>query len=102
SVTSPENEKGTFPAPSSRADDGDRTRDPRLGKPMLYRLSYVRVGLDSSRVRNCDFRRAGAAGPLSGCVVLRLSSGSSSSAAWLPAASGGSSRHRCRTAAEAT
>src|SRR5919108_3535733 len=26
------------------ADDGDRTRDPQLGKLMLYRLSYVRVG----------------------------------------------------------
>jgi hypothetical protein len=26
-----------------RADDGDRTRDPQLGKLMLYRLSYVRA-----------------------------------------------------------
>ena len=26
------------------ADDGARTRDPWLGKPMLYQLSYVRVG----------------------------------------------------------
>jgi hypothetical protein len=25
------------------ADGGTRTRDPRLGKPMLYQLSYVRV-----------------------------------------------------------
>jgi hypothetical protein len=25
------------------ADDGTRTHDPRLGKPMLYQLSYVRV-----------------------------------------------------------
>jgi hypothetical protein len=25
------------------ADDGDRTRDPQLGKLMLYQLSYVRV-----------------------------------------------------------
>jgi hypothetical protein len=24
------------------ADDGDRTRDPQLGKLMLYQLSYVR------------------------------------------------------------
>jgi hypothetical protein len=24
------------------ADDGDRTRDPHLGKLMLYQLSYVR------------------------------------------------------------
>jgi hypothetical protein len=28
---------------SLRADDGDRTRDPQLGKLMLYRLSYVRA-----------------------------------------------------------
>jgi hypothetical protein len=26
------------------ADDGDRTRDPQLGKLMLYQLSYVRAG----------------------------------------------------------
>ena len=25
-----------------KADDGDRTRDPQLGKLMLYQLSYVR------------------------------------------------------------
>ncbi len=28
---------------SSRADDGTRTRDPHLGKVMLYQLSHVRV-----------------------------------------------------------
>ena len=28
-----------------RADDGDRTRDPQLGKLMLYQLSYVREPL---------------------------------------------------------
>jgi hypothetical protein len=27
------------------ADDGIRTRDPHLGKVMLYQLSHVRVGL---------------------------------------------------------
>src|SRR5205814_10533385 len=27
-----------------RADDGTRTRDPHLGKVMLYQLSHVRVG----------------------------------------------------------
>ena len=27
-----------------RADDGIRTRDPHLGKVMLYQLSHVRVG----------------------------------------------------------
>jgi hypothetical protein len=29
---------------SSKADDGSRTRDLRLGKPTLYQLSYVRGG----------------------------------------------------------
>jgi hypothetical protein len=28
--------------PPMKADDGDRTRDPQLGKLMLYQLSYVR------------------------------------------------------------
>ena len=28
---------------SLRAVNGTRTRDPRLGKPMLYQLSYYRV-----------------------------------------------------------
>jgi hypothetical protein len=28
-----------------RADDGVRTRDPQLGKLMLYQLSYVRAAL---------------------------------------------------------
>jgi hypothetical protein len=32
-----------FPAGFWRADDGVRTRDPQLGKLMLYQLSYVRV-----------------------------------------------------------
>ena len=31
-----------------RADDGIRTRDPHLGKVMLYQLSHVRVALDFS------------------------------------------------------
>ncbi len=29
--------------PHLRADDGIRTRDPHLGKVMLYQLSHVRV-----------------------------------------------------------
>ena len=29
--------------PERQADDGTRTHDPWLGKPMLYQLSYVRV-----------------------------------------------------------
>ena len=38
------NELGGVDSPLSRqrAVDGARTRDPRLGKPMLYRLSYYR------------------------------------------------------------
>src|SRR4029453_16696585 len=32
-----------------RADDGDRTRGPQLGKLMLYQLSYVRVPLRLAR-----------------------------------------------------
>ncbi|MDQ1392563.1 MAG: hypothetical protein QOF30_1540, partial [Acidimicrobiaceae bacterium] len=30
---------------SSRADDGIRTRDPNLGKVVLYQLSHVRSGV---------------------------------------------------------
>jgi hypothetical protein len=33
--------RGRAPA-RSRADDGPRTRDPQLGKLVLYQLSYVR------------------------------------------------------------
>src|SRR5579875_1297128 len=32
------------PSGRLRADDGTRTRDPHLGKVMLYQLSHVRVG----------------------------------------------------------
>ena len=36
------------PAPERpRADDGPRTRDPQLGKLVLYQLSYRRTDLDS-------------------------------------------------------
>src|SRR5690606_26501867 len=35
----------TGPADPLRADDGTRTRDPHLGKVMLYQLSHVRVRL---------------------------------------------------------
>jgi hypothetical protein len=34
----------------ARADDGTRTRDPHLGKVMLYQLSHVRVWDDFSKV----------------------------------------------------
>ena len=43
--------EGQEPAVSSGfsvADDGVRTRDPQLGKLMLYQLSYVRVRLNDS------------------------------------------------------
>jgi hypothetical protein len=32
----------------SEADDGDRTRDPQLGKLMLYQLSYVRARVNDT------------------------------------------------------
>ena len=34
----------TCTGPWSGADDGTRTRDPHLGKVMLYQLSHIRVG----------------------------------------------------------
>jgi hypothetical protein len=37
--------KAPQPALSSRADDGIRTRDPNLGKVVLYQLSHVRSGV---------------------------------------------------------
>ncbi len=37
-------ERGSeLPLRTHGADDGIRTRDPRLGKPMLYQLSYIRA-----------------------------------------------------------
>ena len=35
-----------------RADDGTRTRDPHLGKVMLYQLSHIRVIKPPERFRN--------------------------------------------------
>ena len=40
-----ENEKAPFPGLSSRAGDETRTRDPQLGRLMLYQLSYTRPTL---------------------------------------------------------
>ncbi len=34
---------------STRAGNGTRTRDPNLGKVVLYQLSYSRVGLCTAR-----------------------------------------------------
>jgi hypothetical protein len=42
---------------SREADDGPRTRDLWLGKPTLYQLSYVRVGVDCSPQPTCCPRR---------------------------------------------
>src|SRR5690606_36400719 len=36
-------------APFAGADDGTRTRDPHLGKVMLYQLSHVRVSAVPTR-----------------------------------------------------
>ena len=48
------NGTGKFPAARTcggvEADDGVRTRDPQLGKLMLYQLSYVRVRLNDSGI----------------------------------------------------
>src|SRR6185312_17390561 len=45
------------------ADDGIRTRDPNLGKVVLYQLSHVRVGHESSANR-CVRSRPGAPPPV--------------------------------------
>src|SRR5204862_8183159 len=42
---SPRTRKMPASRPFLQADDGSRTRDLRLGKPTLYRLSYVRAVL---------------------------------------------------------
>src|SRR5690349_19480480 len=42
----------------AKADDGARTRDPWLGKPMLYRLSYVREACILAVFPPWSFRRA--------------------------------------------
>ena len=39
---------------SSRAEDGTQTRDPQLGRLMLYRLSYFRM--------NCELKGVGSDG----------------------------------------
>ena len=42
-VTSSVSGKRAPAAPIARADDGTRTRDPHLGKVMLYQLSHIRT-----------------------------------------------------------
>src|SRR6476659_8340484 len=41
-----------FDTDDLEADDGDRTRDPQLGKLMLYQLSYVRAWLNDTEGEN--------------------------------------------------
>src|SRR5579875_1606302 len=50
-------------AKSTRADDGIRTRDPHLGKVMLYQLSHVRV--PSTGVAAGDLALCRLGGPVS-------------------------------------
>src|SRR5262245_36335380 len=45
-----------------KADDGDRTRDPQLGKLMLYQLSYVRARSILARARRHSRAQAGSTG----------------------------------------
>ena len=40
-----------------RAIDGTRTRDPRLGKPMLYQLSHYRVLIMQNYAFFCIYTR---------------------------------------------
>ena len=44
---------GACRAPRVRADDGIRTRDPHLGKVMLYQLSHVRATAPHARPPRC-------------------------------------------------
>ena len=36
------------------AGDGTRTRDQRLGRPLLYQLSYARLSGGGGRIRTCE------------------------------------------------
>ena len=44
--------------PCSRAGNGTRTRDPNLGKVVLYQLSYSRERWDNLTEPNRDFYRS--------------------------------------------
>jgi hypothetical protein len=50
--------KSTSKSLALGADDGARTRDPWLGKPMLYQLSYVRLRCPTIPPRPLDSRAA--------------------------------------------
>src|SRR5262249_22551809 len=55
---------GALSRARERADDGDRTRDPQLGKLMLCQLSYVRAvppSLEAAECRRISLARPGGA-----------------------------------------
>ena len=57
-VTSSVSGKRAPAAPIARADDGTRTRDPHLGKVMLYQLSHIRISVRAwSRRRSLTIDR---------------------------------------------
>jgi len=64
-------------APGAQADDGVRTRDPQLGKLMLYQLSYVRATprLAGSLAGSYIRARAGRFLSAQGSLVLSLPNG---------------------------
>ncbi len=55
------------PGPFRGADDEIRTRDPHLGKVMLYQLSHVRSGEDVSTA--APWPRERGARPIGSCAV---------------------------------
>ncbi len=48
-IRAPDPKKGNLNCGNAGADDGIRTRDPHLGKVMLYQLSHVRVQREGSK-----------------------------------------------------
>ena len=45
-----ENVKGSLARGTKRAGNGTRTRDPQLGKLILYQLSYARLSNDTKEI----------------------------------------------------
>jgi hypothetical protein len=58
SFREPRRESATLERAADRvfigADDEIRTRDPHLGKVMLYQLSHIRIGIDNLAVEAPD------------------------------------------------
>src|SRR3954447_5773026 len=75
------------PEGAIRADDGIRTRDPNLGKVVLYQLSHVRV--PARRFRPAQQGRTlaeeGVAAQVSGSAQSSNASSASTSTCWLSA-----------------